>query len=90
MNSSVGLATSSETISGCCRATDLGASSPSTMCSAVMIENDSTTLMVWAMPTASRSPNSAKTGSNSFASAGSPIQPRARLEIVMPSCVAAM
>ncbi len=50
MKISVGLATSSETISDCCRATDFGASSPSTMCSAVMIENDSTTLMVCAMP----------------------------------------
>ena len=52
MNSSVGLATSSDTISDCCSATVLGASSPSTMCRAVMIANDSTTLTVCAMPTA--------------------------------------
>ena len=90
MNSSVGRATSSDTFSDCCSATVLGASSPSTMCSAVMRTNERTTLRVCAMPSASRSPSSANDGSNSLASAGSPIHPRARLAIVMPSCVAAM
>ena len=60
------------------------------MCRAVMIENDTTTLTVCAMPTARQPPKSANTGSNTLASAGSPIQPSARLAIVMPSCVAAM
>ena len=90
MNSSVGLTTHRAVISGRSRATVLGASSPSTMCSAVITANAQATAMVCAVVAAIGAGRNASAGSNSDASAGSPIQPRPMLAMVMPSCVAAM
>ena len=91
MKSSVGLTTSSAVASARSSAIVFGASSPSTMWSAVMIAN------------AMRDGDAVRGGRgdggrqdveraarSSEASAGSPIQPSPMLAIVMPSCVAAM
>ena len=92
MNSSVGRATMSDVRSGCCSATVFGASSPSTMWSAVMIAN----AMVKAIECARRGGHAVAArarpnrGSSRTARAGSPIHPSPRLVIVMPSCVAAI
>jgi hypothetical protein len=90
MKISVGRVTSSAVDSGCCSATVFGASSPSTMCSAVMIENEMTTAIVCAVIVETYDPSARNGGSMKAASAGSPTQPRPRLAMVMPSWVAAM
>ena len=79
MNSSVGRATMSEVRSGYCSATVFGASSPSTMWSAVMIANAMVKAIECAVATAIRSPQDARTRLDHAASAGSPIHPRPRL-----------
>ncbi len=67
-------------------ATDLGASSPSTMCRMVMARNDTVRLTDETSFGLSVSPP--RRGRMIQANAGSPIQPRARLARVMPSWVA--
>ena len=84
-NSSVGFATMSDVCSGYCSAIVFGASSPSTMWSAVMMLNAIAKAMVWEVATEIGVGNECNNGSSIDASAGSPIQPRPRLAIVMPS-----
>ena len=61
------------------------------MCSAVMIENEMTTAIECAVIAETYDPERPRNGgSMKAASAGSPTQPRPRLAMVMPSCVAAM
>ena len=62
-----------------------GASSPSTMCSAVMMTNEITTATVCAAAVESMSGSHVRAGKIRWASAGSPTQPSARDEMVMPS-----
>ena len=57
MNSSVGRATMSDMRSGYCSATVFGASSPSTMWSAVIIANAIVNAIEWEVATAIRSPS---------------------------------
>ena len=90
MNRRVGVATSSAVPSGFCRATVLGASSPKTMCSAVMKANAIATAAECDPACAQGAGTPCSVGSISRAMAGSPIQPRPRLAMVIPSCVAAM
>lgn len=66
-----------------------GASSPSTMCSVVMMAKAMTTAMVCEPAVASDPGRPLNRGSIRCASAGSPTQPSASNERVMPSCVAA-
>ncbi len=80
----------SETCSGYCSATVFGASSPSTICSAVMIENAMAIAIVCDVATEIGAGSHRSSGSSSDASAGSPTHPSPRLAMVMPSCVAAM
>ncbi len=63
----------------------LGANSPSTMCSDVMIMKEITTATECAAAVEIVSGSQARTGSIRRARAGSPIQPRASDEMVMPS-----
>ncbi len=90
MKISVGLTTHIAVASGRSRAMVFGASSPSTMCSAVMIANEMATAMVCAVVSARPAGSASNPGSMIDASAGSPIQPSPMLAIVMPSWVAAM
>ena len=60
------------------------------MCSAVTMAKAIATAMLCAVASAIAAGRNAQAGSIIAASAGSPIQPRPRLAIVMPSCVAAM
>ena len=60
------------------------------MCSAVMIANAMATAIVCAVVAAIKSGRKRSGGSTIDASAGSPIQPRPMLAMVMPSWVAAM
>ena len=90
MKSSVGLTTHSAVASARSSAMVFGASSPSTMCRAVMMANAIATAMLCAVVSAMAAGRNASAGWISEASAGSPIQPRPRLAIVMPSWVAAM
>jgi hypothetical protein len=90
MKSSVGLTTRSAVFSERSSATVFGASSPSTMCSAVTIANAIATAMLWAVVSAIPSGRKESAGWSVSAIAGSPIQPRPMLAIVMPSWVAAM
>ena len=64
---------------------DFGVSSPSTMCSEVMIVKAIASAIV--CPTSSGSPNTCVTGRISVAIAGSPTQPRPSEASVMPNCV---
>ena len=67
-----------------------GASSPRTMCSAVMMAKAIGTATAWELMPANFSPKtSSKTGSSMSARTGSPTKPRPMLAMVMPSCVAA-
>ncbi len=88
--SSVGFATMSDVCSGYCSAMVLGASSPSTMWSAVMMLKAIANAIVWEVATEIGVGRWRSSGSSIDASAGSPIQPSPRLAIVMPSWVAAM
>src|SRR5262249_40422437 len=75
--------------SGRWRAIPFGASSPSTMWSAVMIVNPTEMAIAWAVAGANRPTRGCSTGSIVRASAGSPNQPNARDGIVLPSWHAA-
>ncbi len=90
-NSSVGFATTSATFSGYCSATVFGASSPSTMWSAVMMVNAIAIAMVCDVATeigvGQACAAAARAATRAPARRSSP---RPRLAIVMPSCVAAM
>src|SRR6185503_5011295 len=90
MNSSVGFTTSSEVPSGLSSAIVFGASSPRTMCSAVTMAKAMATAMLCAVASAIVSGRKRSPGAIIAASAGSPIQPRPMLDMVMPSWVAAM
>ena len=68
-----------------CRARLLGASSPSTICRAVMMTNESATAMAKALMPAKLPATRARGASIRWAIAGSPIQPSASDEMVMPS-----
>ena len=76
------------TFSGKSSATALGASSPSTMWSTVMMEKAITTATEWVAKGRMPSGRKAKLPSIRRASAGSPIQPRPSDARVIPSWVA--
>ena len=90
MKISVGLTTQSAVASGRSRAIVLGASSPSTMWRAVMMAKAMATAMLCAVAIAIGAGSHTSAGSTMDASAGSPIHPSPMLDMVMPSCVAAM
>ena len=98
MKSCVGGATSSRIDSECWRASVFGASSPRTMCTAVIPANEITTAIECAVMAetygatsgGTNDPMNANAGSIELANAGSPTQPSPRLAIVIPSCVDAM
>ncbi len=98
MKSCVGGATTSSNRLGVLQRQVFGASSPSTMCSAVITANEITTAIECAVMAetygatsgGTKDPTNANIGSIELANAGSPTQPRPRLAIVMPSCVDAM
>jgi hypothetical protein len=86
----MGRATKKAVRSGFCRAMDLGASSPATTWRKVMQMNAMAAAMEWAAAPIQDSGRNCRRGTNRWARAGSPIHPRARLAMVMPSWVAAM
>ena len=90
MKSSVGLPTIMAVRSACWSAIVFGASSPSTMCRAVMRAKPTVTATVWAVTREMSAGRKSRPRSMSEATVGSPIQPRPRLDIVMASWVAAM
>ena len=90
MKISVGRPTMSAVRSACWRATVFGASSPRTMCSAVMKAKPSATEMVCEVAARRESGSRASPGSMIDDTAGSPIHPRPRLVIVIANWVAAM
>ncbi len=82
--------TASAVCSGRWSARLLGASSPITMCNAVTIEKAMTNEIAWSVVEPISRLKAWTMSSMITATTGSPIQPSARLEIVIPSCVAAM
>ena len=90
MNSSSGLTTHIAVISDRSSAIHFGVSSPKTISTAVIVVNAIATAMVCAVAAATYGGRNSIGRSIIDASAGSPIQPRPRLAIVIPSCVAAM
>jgi hypothetical protein len=90
MNTSSGRTSQIAVASGRSSAIHFGASSPKTISAAVMIANAIATAMLCAVAAARWAGRKDRAGSNTEASAGSAIQPRPRLAIVIPSCVAAM
>ena len=90
VKSSSGLTSQMAVVSARSSAIHFGVSSPKTISTPVMMVNAIATAMECAVAAASRAGRKATDGSMSDARAGSPIQPRPRLAIVMPSCVAAM
>ena len=90
MKISMGLTSHRAVTSARSSAIHFGASSPSTICTAVMTVNATATLMLCAVVTATCAGRKSNEGCRNEASAGSPIHPSPRLAMVMPSCVAAM
>jgi len=90
MKSSSGRTSQIAVASGRSSAIHFGASSPNTISAAVMIAKAIVTAMLCAVATASCAGRNESAGSKTDASAGSAIQPRPRLAMVMPSWVAAM
>ena len=89
----IGPAAKSDVSSCRCSARLFGASSPTTMWSAVMAEEATTNATEWETAvrvSGGRSGSRWSSGSIRRARAGSPSQPRPRLEMVIPSWVAAM
>ena len=91
VNTSIGATTQRAVRSDWASASRLGASSPNTMSRAVMRMNVIVTAIVCEAAVPAQSPaRSCSGGWSRLASAGSPTQPRPRLDMVTPSCVAAM